>query len=88
MEDKYVVISTLQNLNLKLVKEVKKLQGEPKISKICLQNMCTYYSMDFELIWSLMEKHQAQVDTWTTCINEMEEKFTLLDEHFLANLKE
>jgi hypothetical protein len=35
-----------------------------------------------------MEKHQAQVDTWTTHFNEMEEKFTLLNEHFLVDLKE
>jgi hypothetical protein len=35
-----------------------------------------------------MEKLQAQVDTWTTRFNEMEEKFTLLNEHFLAKLKE
>jgi hypothetical protein len=88
MEDKDAVISTLQSLNLKLVKEVSKLRGEQERSKICLQNMCTYYSTDSELIWSLMEKHQAQVDTWTTHINEMEEKFTLLNEHFLADLKE
>jgi hypothetical protein len=35
-----------------------------------------------------MEEHQAQVDTWTTRINEMEEKFTLLNEHSFADLKE
>jgi hypothetical protein len=35
-----------------------------------------------------MEHHQAQVDTWTTCINEMEDKFTLLNEHLLVDLKE
>jgi len=50
--------------------------------------MCTYFSTDFGLIVSLMEEHQAQVDTWTTHINEMKEKCTLLNEHFLADLKE
>lgn len=35
-----------------------------------------------------MEKHQAQVDTWTIRINEMDEKFTLLNEHFFVDLKE
>jgi hypothetical protein len=34
-----------------------------------------------------MEKHQTQVDTWITQINEMEDKFTLLNEHFLDDLK-
>jgi hypothetical protein len=88
MEEKDAVILTLQSLNLKLVKEVSKLRGEQERSKICLQNMCTYFSRDFGLIGILMEEHQAQVDTWTTHINEMEEKFTLLNEHFLVDLKE
>jgi hypothetical protein len=44
--------------------------------------------MGSELSWSLMEKHQDQVDTWTTCNNEVEDKFTLLNEYFLAILKE
>jgi hypothetical protein len=35
-----------------------------------------------------VENQEDQVDTWSTHINEMEEKFTLLNEHFLANLKE
>jgi hypothetical protein len=87
MEDKDASISTLQSLNLKLVKKVSKLRGEEK-SKICLQNMCTYFSRDSGLIGSLMEEHQAQVDIWTTRINEIEEKFGLLNEHFLADLKE
>jgi hypothetical protein len=88
MEEKYAVILTLQSLNLKLVKEVSKLRGEQERSNICLQNMCTYFSRDSGLIGSLMEDQEAQVDTWTTHINEMEEKFTLLNEHFLVDLKE
>jgi hypothetical protein len=44
--------------------------------------------MDSGLIGSLIEEHQAQVDSWTTCINEMEEKFNILNEHFLYDLKE
>jgi hypothetical protein len=75
-------------MNLKLVKEVSKLQGEQERSNICLQNICTYFSRDFGLIGSLMKDQEAQVDTWNTHINEMEEKFTLLNEHFLADLKE
>jgi hypothetical protein len=88
MEEKYEVILTPQSLNLKLVKEIIKLRGEQERSNICLQNMCTYFSMDFGLIGSLVENQEDQVDTWSTHINEMEEKFTLLNEHFLANLKE
>jgi hypothetical protein len=79
---------TLQSLNLKFVKEVSKLQGEQERSNICIQNMCTYFLRDSELIGSLMEDQEAQVDTWTTHVTEMEEKFTLLNEHFLVDLKE
>jgi hypothetical protein len=50
--------------------------------------MCTYFSRDSQLIGSLMEDQEAQVDTWTTHINDMEEKFTLLNEQFLVDLKE
>ena len=35
-----------------------------------------------------MEDQEAQFDTWTTHNNEIEEKFTLLNEHFLVDLKE
>jgi len=35
-----------------------------------------------------MEKLQAQFETWTTNFNEMEENFTLLNKHFLVELKE
>jgi hypothetical protein len=35
-----------------------------------------------------MEEKQDQVDTRTTRINEIEHKFTLLNEHLLVNLKE
>jgi len=44
MENKDAIISTLQSLNLKLVKEVNKLRGEQEKSKISLQNMSTYFS--------------------------------------------
>jgi hypothetical protein len=88
MEEKYVVVLTLQSLNLKLVKEVSKLRDEQERSNICLQKMCTYFYRDYGLIGSLMEDQKAQVDTWTTCINEMEDKFTLLNEYFLVDLKE
>jgi hypothetical protein len=59
MEDKDAVILTLQSLNLKLVKEVSKLRGEQEKSKICLQNMCTYFSRDSGLIGSLMEEQSS-----------------------------
>jgi hypothetical protein len=86
MEEKYEIILTLQSLNLKLVKEVSKLRGEQERSKICLQNMCTYYSTGSELIWSLMEKQQAQVDTWTTHINDMEDIIACLHKYMQQSL--
>jgi len=50
--------------------------------------MSTYFLKGSRLIGGLVEKHRDQFDSWTTKFNEMEEKFTLLNEHFVVDLKE
>ena len=88
MKDQDLIISTLCKLNQNILKEVSELRKEQEKSKVSLHHMITYFLQDSTIINDLMKEHQNQDNSWSTCLNEMEEKFTVLNEKFLAKLKE
>jgi hypothetical protein len=57
-------------------------------SRLVFKSMSAYNFRDCGLIGGLMEKLKDKFDSWTTHINDMEEKLTLLNEYFLVELKE